>query len=60
MASVNRTTMEVGCPKCETIISASVPRGTTIDATASDSRSQLRGTETECRSCGHELEVYFY
>lgn len=52
--------MEVGCPECQTEISASIPPGTGIEPVETGVQKHLRGTETECHSCGHELEVYFY
>lgn len=50
--------MYIGCPECEGTVGASVPPGPGIDPESSSNR--LRGTETTCRNCGHELELYFY
>ncbi|ELY82621.1 hypothetical protein C486_04323 [Natrinema gari JCM 14663] len=50
--------MRIGCPECETTVSATVPSGPGIHS-ESDS-NPLLGTETRCRNCGHELELYYY
>ncbi|SEV82224.1 hypothetical protein SAMN05216285_0322 [Natrinema salifodinae] len=50
--------MDIGCPECDATIDASVPPGPGIHAESDSNR--LLGTETECRNCGHELELYYY
>ncbi len=50
--------MDVGCPECDTTVSATVPPGPGIHP-ESDS-NPLLGKETRCRNCGHELELYYY
>jgi len=44
--------------RSETSINASVPPGPGIDEESHANR--LQGSETACRNCGHELELYYY
>ncbi|ELY54504.1 hypothetical protein C492_16446 [Natronococcus jeotgali DSM 18795] len=50
--------MDVGCPECDGTVRASVPPGP--GRSDGQGRGHLRGTETRCRNCGHELEFYYY
>ncbi|ELZ07828.1 MULTISPECIES: hypothetical protein [Natrialba] len=58
MSRSENATMQIGCPECDTTVTTAVPAGPGLvdDGTA----DRLRGTETACRNCGHELELYFY
>ncbi|ELY80529.1 hypothetical protein [Natrinema pallidum] len=58
MSRTGHAEMRIGCPECETTVSATVPPGPGIHP-KSDS-NPLRGTETRCRNCGHELDLYYY
>ncbi|SEH17869.1 hypothetical protein SAMN04487967_3433 [Natronorubrum sediminis] len=58
MSQSNYSSMRIGCPECEASVSASVPPGPGIHQEQSSNR--LQGTETVCRNCGHELELYYY
>ncbi|WP_254525494.1 hypothetical protein [Natrinema caseinilyticum] len=58
MSSTGHTDMHVGCPECGATIDASVPTGPGIHAESDSNR--LLGKQTECRKCGHELELYYY
>ncbi|MWV38235.1 hypothetical protein [Natrialba sp. INN-245] len=58
MSKSNRAAMDIGCPACDATVNTSVPPGPGI-VEESDS-NRLRGSETVCRSCGHELELYYY
>lgn len=58
MSQSDHADMRIGCPECEATISATVPPGPGIHAERSSNR--LQGTETTCRNCGHELELYYY
>lgn len=58
MSQPDRSNMHIGCPECKSTIAAPVPAGTGIDDESTSNR--LQGTETACRNCGHELEVYYY
>lgn len=64
MSRSNRSAVTVGCPTCGTTVNAPLPPGFgLVDATEShptDDANRLRGTETSCRNCGHELELYYY
>lgn len=66
MSRSNRGAMTIGCPSCGGTVSTSLPPGPGIvdpDATTpADDRevNRLRGTETTCHNCGHELEWYYY
>lgn len=48
----------VGCPSCDAVVTAPVP----VDSRAADDwdASRLRGIETNCGNCGHEVDVYYY
>lgn len=50
--------MTIGCPNCDTSVSASVPPGPGIGGDSDSDR--LQGKETRCGNCGHELELYYY
>lgn len=50
--------MDIGCPECDATIAASVPPGPGIHSESDSNR--LLGKETQCRNCGHELELYYY
>ncbi len=52
--------MRIGCPECEAVVSAPIPPGTGIQTRDPDAENRLRGTETSCGNCGHELELYYY
>ncbi|SIS00219.1 hypothetical protein [Natronorubrum thiooxidans] len=58
MAQSDPAEVHIGCPECETSINASVPPGPGIDEESHANR--LQGSETACRNCGHELELYYY
>lgn len=58
MSQSDRSEMRIGCPECEATVNASVPPGPGIHEENSSNR--LQGTETACRNCGHELELYYY
>ena len=58
MSQSDSPDMRIGCPECEATVDASVPPGPGIDANSDANR--LQGTETTCRNCGHELELYYY
>ncbi len=58
MSSTGQPDMQIGCPECEATIAASVPPGPGIHAERDS--NPLLGTETQCRNCGHELELYYY
>ncbi|WP_160166264.1 hypothetical protein [Natrialba hulunbeirensis] len=58
MSRSESSTMPIGCPECDATITAAVPPGPGLVADREPTR--LRGTETTCRNCGHELELYFY
>ncbi len=60
MSSSNQTNMQIGCPECQATINANIPPGTGIQPAESGGVNYLRGTETDCRNCGHELEFYYY
>ncbi|WP_177209121.1 hypothetical protein [Natronobacterium haloterrestre] len=57
MSRSNRSAMDIGCPNCDATVSASVPPGPGIGG---DDSNRLQGKNARCRSCGHELEVYYY
>ncbi|WP_154658650.1 hypothetical protein [Halopiger djelfimassiliensis] len=58
MSRSDRANMDVGCPECNAIVTATVPPGPGI---ASDRDSnRLQGRDTVCHNCGHELELYYY
>ncbi|NGM71524.1 hypothetical protein G6M89_21495 [Natronolimnobius sp. AArcel1] len=57
MSRSNRSSMHVGCPECGATVSGFVPPGPGI---STDETNRLRGRETVCDGCGHELEFYFY
>ncbi|MDJ1434099.1 hypothetical protein [Halostagnicola sp. A-GB9-2] len=42
------------------MVNANIPPGTGIQPVESGGKNHLRGTETDCSNCGHELEFYFY
>ncbi len=56
MSRTNRST-SIGCPECETIVSATVPPGPGI---VDDDTNRLQGRITRCGNCGHEFELYYY
>lgn len=58
MSQSNQADVNIGCPECNGTVNASVPRGPGISGERGLDR--LHGTETRCRNCGHELEVYYY
>ncbi len=58
MSRSNRSDMHIGCPECEATVSASVPPGPGIIEESESNR--LQGIESTCRSCGHEVELYYY
>ena len=64
MSRSNRSAMNIGCPACNATVDTFLPPGPGIvdsDATApGDDTNRLQGTETTCRNCGHELELYYY
>lgn len=57
MSQSNNPDVRVGCPQCNGTVNASLPTGSGL---GSPSPNRLRGTETECHNCGHELEFYYY
>lgn len=52
--------MNIGCPSCDSTVSAAVPGDAKIDQEIVDDTNRLQGTATNCRNCGHEVEVYYY
>ncbi|WP_165872009.1 hypothetical protein [Natrarchaeobius halalkaliphilus] len=58
MSRSSRSAMHIGCPACDSVVDASVPPGPGIIDDRDTNR--LQGTETVCRNCGHELELYYY
>lgn len=52
--------LRIGCPACETPVTATVPNGPGLQSTDDVSDATLRGHDMSCRNCGHELELYFY
>ncbi|ARS91633.1 hypothetical protein B1756_02180 [Natrarchaeobaculum aegyptiacum] len=60
--------MTIGCPSCGGTVSTSLPSGPGIvdpesvgpGGVEDQEMNRLRGTETTCRNCGHELEWYYY
>lgn len=58
MSQSNNPAVDVGCPECDGTVRASVPPGP--GRSDGQGRGHLRGTETRCRNCGHELEFYYY
>ncbi|WIV67005.1 hypothetical protein [Natrialbaceae archaeon AArc-T1-2] len=60
MSQSNNPEMHVGCPRCNATVNATVPPGPGIDGSRTDEEDRLRGTETACDHCGHELELYYY
>ena len=58
MSQSDRSQMRIGCPECEATVNAAVPPGPGIHEESESNR--LQGTETACRNCGHELELYYY
>jgi len=52
--------LRIGCPACETPVTATVPDGPGLQSTDDVSTEPLRGQGVPCRNCGHELELYFY
>ncbi|MEY7849523.1 hypothetical protein AB7C87_10050 [Natrarchaeobius sp. A-rgal3] len=58
MSKSNRPAMDVGCPACNATVSAPVPPGPGI--VEENESNRLQGSETVCRNCGHELELYYY
>lgn len=59
MSRSNSPDMSIGCPRCDETVTATVPPGPGLGA-AQDDSNRLRGKETVCRNCGHELELYYY
>ncbi|AFZ74468.1 hypothetical protein [Natronobacterium gregoryi] len=57
MSRPNRPPMQIGCPNCDTTVDATIPPGRGIGG---DEPDRLQGTETNCRNCGHEFELYYY
>ncbi len=57
MSQSNNPDVRVGCPQCSGTVNASLPPGSGL---GSPTPNRLRGTETECHNCGHELEFYYY
>ena len=58
MSQSNHPDVRIGCPQCNGTVGASLPRGSGLSD--ADTPNRLRGTETECHNCGHELEFYYY
>lgn len=58
MSQSDGSDMQIGCPKCSTTIETFVPPGPGIHEESDSNR--LQGTETTCRRCDHELELYYY
>lgn len=52
--------MRIGCPRCNATVNAAVPPGAGLTDSDPDEAARLRGKETTCGNCGHELELYFY
>lgn len=59
MSQSDRPAVRIGCPSCESIVTASVPGGAGIRADGREEH-RLRGRESTCQNCGHVLEVYYY
>ncbi|MFC6718299.1 hypothetical protein ACFQGT_11715 [Natrialbaceae archaeon GCM10025810] len=60
MSSSNQPTVQIGCPECQSTVTAPVPSGPGLEHPDEGGPNDLRGTETPCRNCGHELELYYY
>lgn len=60
MSKSSGSSVRVGCPRCDATVSASMPQGFGVIDPDADEGNRLRGKETYCESCGHELELYFY
>ncbi|MFD1564353.1 hypothetical protein ACFR99_12425 [Haloarchaeobius amylolyticus] len=58
MSRTGNADMDIGCPECDATIATSIPPGPGIHAENDSNR--LLGKETQCRNCGHELELYYY
>ncbi|MFP8952634.1 hypothetical protein ACLI4Z_06610 [Natrialbaceae archaeon A-arb3/5] len=58
MSRSNQAAVRIRCPACDTIVNAPVPPGPGI--IEDRDTAPLHGTETACRNCEHELELYFY
>ncbi|ELY48876.1 hypothetical protein [Natronolimnohabitans innermongolicus] len=58
MSQSKRSTVRIDCPECGSKVGTAVPPGPGIHDERSPNR--LRGTETSCHNCGHELEFYYY
>lgn len=52
--------LQIGCPRCDASVRATIPDGPGLRPVDEGGRNRLRGRGTECDNCGHELEVYFY
>lgn len=60
MSRSRRSSMRIGCPGCGDTVDATVPPGPGIVDPDDGGPNRLRGKETCCTSCGHELELYYY
>lgn len=58
MSRSEQPQMHIGCPECDAAVTANLPPGPGIDEESDSNR--LQGTETVCRNCGHEVELYYY
>lgn len=59
MSRSSQPRARVACPECNGTVVAPVP-GPRSNEHHGSARPRLRGTETSCRHCEHELEVYYY
>lgn len=60
MSRSNPSNMRIGCPRCNATVTATVPPGAGIAESDGEESPRLRGKETSCVDCGHELALYFY
>ncbi|WP_254864865.1 hypothetical protein [Halovivax gelatinilyticus] len=60
MSGTNERAVQVGCPRCEAQVAATVPPGPGIVADVDPDAARLQGLDTSCRNCGHEVELYYY
>lgn len=59
MSRSSQSHTRIVCPECDATVPAPIPGPQPIDRPGSD-RPRLRGTETDCRNCERELEIYYY
>ncbi len=59
MSRSNQPRARVACPDCNGTVVAPIP-GPRSNAPPGSDGPRLRGTETNCRNCERELEVYYY